>query len=126
MDVISLTGIRAYGRHGANPGERDREQPFDVEIRAEIDLNAASHSDDLGDTLDYAGLHAKVVTIVQSTSFLLLERLAREVLEAVFRDARVARARIRIAKPELLGGATPAVTLERGNPRYAGGHRTGF
>lgn len=126
MDVITLSGIRAYGRHGANPGERDREQPFDLEIRAELDLGAASRSDDLGDTLDYAELHARVVTIVQSTSFLLLERLAREVLDAVFRDARVARARVRIAKPQLLEGATPEVTLERENPRYAGSHRPGF
>ena len=117
MDVIELRGVRAYGRHGANPGERDVEQPFDVDVRIEIDLSAASHSDDLGDTLNYAELHQRVVGIVQSTSFLLLERLAAEIVNAIFRDPRAARAQVRIGKPQLLDGATPSVRLMRENPR---------
>lgn len=119
MDVIALRGMRVYGKHGANPGERDREQPFDVEIAVEMDLSAAQHSDELGDTLNYAALHQRVAAIVQSTSYMLLERLAGEILRAVFADPRVARAEIEIAKPELLDGATPSVRLRRENPRYA-------
>ena len=34
MDVIELRGVRAYGKHGANPGERDRDQPFDADTIA--------------------------------------------------------------------------------------------
>jgi dihydroneopterin aldolase len=118
VDVIALHGIRAYGRHGANPGERDREQPFDLDIVAEMDLAAAEHSDVLGDTMNYAELHQRVTRIVQSTSFVLLERLAGEILRAIFTDARVARAEVQIAKPALLDGATPSVRLCRENPRY--------
>ncbi len=118
MDVIALNGIRVSGRHGANPGERDAEQPFDIDVRAEIDLSAASQSDDLGDTLNYAQLHQRIAAIVQSTSFQLLERLAGEILNDLFRDPRVARARVRIGKPQLLEGATPSVCLRRENPRY--------
>jgi dihydroneopterin aldolase len=118
MDVITLRGIRAYGRHGANPGERDREQPFDVDLQIELDLSAASRSDDLGDTLNYAEVHERVVAVVQSTSFTLLERLAANIANEIFRDARVARAEVRIGKPQLLDGATPSVLLRRENPRY--------
>lgn len=118
MDVIALRGIRVYGKHGANPGERDREQPFDLEILAELDLSAAEHSDDLGDTLNYDALHQRIAGIVQSTSYMLLERLAGEILRAIFADPRVARAEVQIAKPELLDGATPSVRLRRENPRY--------
>lgn len=119
MDVITLRDMRAHGRHGANPGERDAEQPFDLEIVLEMDLTDASFSDDLGDTVNYAELHERAVGIVQSTSFMLLERLAAEILTAIFRDARVVRAEVSIAKPQLLGGATPAVRLRRDNPRCA-------
>jgi dihydroneopterin aldolase len=118
VDVIALHGIRAYGKHGANPGERDREQPFDLEIVAELDLAAAEHSDVLGDTLNYDELHQRVTRIVRSTSFALLERLAGEILRDVFSDARVARAEVLIAKPALLDGATPSVRLRRENPQY--------
>jgi dihydroneopterin aldolase len=118
MDRITLRGVRVYGCHGANPGERDARQAFDVSVRAEIDLHAAAASDNLDDTLDYAAMHARIVTAVESTSYALLERLASDVLDAVFSDHRVARAEVTIAKPGLLDGATPAVTLVRENTRH--------
>ena len=118
MDRITLRGIRAYGRHGANPGEREREQPFDIEIALEIDLRAAQRSDELGDTIDYDALRRALVEIVESTSFFLLEALAGALATAVFADARVRRIELSVAKPGLLEGATPSVTLRRKNPRY--------
>jgi dihydroneopterin aldolase len=118
MDRIRLRDVRVFGRHGANPGERDREQPFDIGVVAEIDLHAASTTDDLDDTLDYAALYARIVTAVESTSYALIERLASDVLDAVFADHRVARAEVTIAKPGLLDGATPSITLVRENTRH--------
>jgi dihydroneopterin aldolase len=118
MDVIRLDGIRAFGRHGANPGEREAAQPFDVTAVIELDLQAAEQSDDLKDTLDYGVMRTAIAQIVASTSFRLIERLAGEVLRAVFSDPRVARAEITIAKPEVLEGATPSVTLRRENPNF--------
>lgn len=122
MDRITLSGVRAFGRHGANAGERDREQPFDVDLLMYVDLQAASHSDALGDTVNYAAVHAAVVETIRTTSFELLERLAGRLLDELFADARIARAELTIAKPQLLDGATPSVTLIRDNPR----HRSSF
>ena len=118
MDVITLRGMRVMGRHGANPGERDADQPFDVEIELHADLSAAEHSDDLRDTIDYDALHKRVAQIVRSTSFALLERLAGEILVAIFEDTRVERAIVTIGKPQLLDAATPSVRLQRDNPRH--------
>jgi dihydroneopterin aldolase len=118
MDRITLRGVRAFGRHGVEESERAQAQPFDIEVSAEMDLRAAQASDAIGDTLDYAALHARIVEIVASTSYALIERLVGDLLDALFDDRRVARARITVAKPGILGGATPAVTLERDNPRY--------
>jgi dihydroneopterin aldolase len=118
MDRITLRGVRAYGRHGAYPGERDAEQAFDVEAVVDIDLRAAERSDDLADTLNYTELYERVVTIVQSTSWLLLERLAGEIVASIFRDARVSRAEVSVSKPGILDGAPAAVTLIRDNPHY--------
>ena len=115
MDAITLRGIRAYGRHGADEGERDRRQPFDVDVFAELDLRPASESDDLTQTLDYAALRARIVRVVATTSYALLERLAADVIAAVFEDPRIKRASVTIAKPNILNGATPSVTLERSN-----------
>lgn len=117
MDVIALRGVRCFGRHGANPGEREREQPFEIDLQLDIDLSDASRSDELAQTLDYGVLHERVKRVVSQRSYALLERLAGEILKVAFEDARVAGAEVRVGKPALLDGATPSVTLRRKNPR---------
>lgn len=117
MDRIAIDGIRARGRHGWTIAERSTPQPLTVDLELELDLQRAGASDDLQDTVDYAALHHRIVETVESTSFALLEKLGAALLDAVFEDRRVVRATLRIAKPELLEGATPAVTLDRENPR---------
>ncbi len=117
IDGIALRGIRAYGRHGANVGERDFAQPFDLDLELDVDLSAARASDELGDTIDYAALHERIVATVRDSSYRLLERLGDEILGGVMRDSRVVAARLTIAKPDLLDGATPCVTLRSTRPQ---------
>jgi dihydroneopterin aldolase len=80
-------------------------------VSLELDLSAARKSDALTDTLDYSTLHATVVRLVRERSYNLIERLGADLLDAILADPRVLRASVRIAKPELLAGATPAVIL---------------
>jgi dihydroneopterin aldolase len=116
MDTIAVRGIRAYGKHGANPGERDRVQPFDLDLEIDVDLAAAKASDELAETIDYAALHALVVQTVETHSYELLERLGSVIIDGIFADARILAARLTLAKPGLLDGATPEVTLRAANP----------
>ncbi|MGB8909851.1 MAG: dihydroneopterin aldolase [Candidatus Cybelea sp.] len=118
MDEIRLRGVRAYGRHGSDPGERERRQLFEIDVLAEIDLRVPADSDDLSQTMDYAALRERLVRVVATTSYALLERLAADLLGAVFADSRVARAEVTLSKPRILDGATPSVTLQRVNPGY--------
>lgn len=110
-DTIELRDVRAYGRHGADPHERDYVQPLDLRLRLEVDLSAARSSDDLSATIDYARLHARIVGIVGAESYRLLERLGDRILGDVMSDERILAAELTIAKPGLLAGATPAVTV---------------
>jgi dihydroneopterin aldolase len=118
LDTIELRGIRAWGHHGANDGEQDVAQPIDVDLAFDLDLSAARASDDLAETVSYADVHALVVGIVARERCALLERLGEVILNAVLRDPRIARARVTLAKPRLLAGATPVVrlTAERRTP----------
>lgn len=118
MDLIRIDGIRAFGRHGADPGERDAVQPFDVTIVLEVDLSAAAKSDDLKDAVNYAVLHNAIVAIIESTSFRLIERLAAEILRAACDDERVAHAEVTVQKQGVLKGATPGVTMRKRNEKF--------
>lgn len=113
MDRIALRGMRVFARHGANPGEQDVPQPFDIDCELEIDLSAAAASDALSDTFDYAWLHRHIAHVAAARRYALLERLGDEIIRDVWRDERVRAIALTIAKPGLLGGATPSVTLRR-------------
>ena len=53
MDRITLRDVRVYGCHGANPGERDTPQPFDVNVRAESEIQGLARKlNVLDDKLD--------------------------------------------------------------------------
>ena len=112
-DRIAVRGMRVFGRHGANPGEQDVPQPFDVDVELEVDLERSVHTDALGDTLDYREIHHIVSDIVGSGHFSLLERIAQEIARAILRSQHVHAVTVMIAKPGLLAGATPSVTLRR-------------
>ncbi len=118
MDRIAVNGIRAMGAHGADPGERETLQPFCVDVELACDLHEAASTDALEATIDYAMLHAKIVEIIERRSYILLERLADEILRCIFLDPRVASASVCVGKPEKLDGATPSITLSRINPRH--------
>lgn len=111
VDRVRIRDIRAYGKHGANLGERDHAQPFDLDIELDVDLTTARAGDRLADTVDYAALHARIVALVRERSYALLERLGDEILVDVMRDERVLGATVTIAKPKLLAGATPSVRV---------------
>lgn len=110
-DTISVRGIRTFGRHGANPGEKDVPQPFDIDVVIGVDLAAARRSDALADTIDYDALHRGIVRIVAMTSYDLLERIGQDILDLIFTDGRVEHAEVSIGKPQLLSGATPVVIV---------------
>lgn len=118
MDRITLRRIVAHGCHGHNPGERDRPQPFHIDIAFDLDLSRASESDALEDTIDYSRVYTQVMELVERRSYALLERLGADLLNVVMADDRVQRAEVTIAKPELLDGATPLVTLVRERPAW--------
>jgi dihydroneopterin aldolase len=91
--------------------------PLEIDILLEIDLRKAEKSDALEDTVNYSAVRKRVVQLVESTSCKLLEKLAGSVLDDLFSDSRILRARVRISKPQRLDGATPSVTIVRVNDR---------
>ncbi|MFN2590406.1 MAG: dihydroneopterin aldolase [Actinomycetota bacterium] len=93
--TITLSGITAEGRHGANPGERDGPQEFVVDLHVVVDVD----SDDLDHTLDYRAAAGVVRDVVSGRSYVLLETLAHEVARAVYGFEPVVSVRAVVHKP---------------------------
>ena len=117
MDEIRLSGLRVVGTHGVLAEERERAQPFEVDLVLTADLAAASVSDDLGDTVDYGAVAGVVERIVREERCALLERLAGRIAEVVLAlDARIVGVEVTVTKlrpPVPVDLASAAVTLRR-------------
>jgi len=102
--VIRLSGIRASGRHGANPGERLEAQGFVVDLEVTVEVR----EDSLDATSDYAVLADAARQAVERGSFELLESLADAVARAVFQFEPVRQVVAVVHKP----GAAQALGLD--------------
>lgn len=96
---IEIRDLRAFGVHGVLPHERERAQPFSVDLETWFDVSAAAASDDLCDTVDYGALAQAVAGVVTGTSFALLEALAAAIARRVLDDEpRVTRVEVVVRK----------------------------
>ena len=79
MDKIILKGLSFWGCHGLFPEEKDKPQPFKVDLVLFHDLKTAARSDDINATVDYGRVFQEVGQIVEQSSFNLIETLAEEI-----------------------------------------------
>jgi 7,8-dihydroneopterin aldolase/epimerase/oxygenase len=100
LDVIALTGLRAFGYHGVYPDERRDGQEFVVDAALELDTSTAAHSDDVTDTVHYGELASALVSIVEGEPVHLLERLAHRLADCCLADPRVAAVTVTVHKPQ--------------------------
>ena len=82
-DRIEIRDLRLLGVHGVLPEERERAQPFSVDIVAWVDMAAAQESDALVDTVDYGALAQVAADVVSTHSFALVEALAGRLAAAL-------------------------------------------
>ena len=118
-DRVVLTGLRAWGRHGVFPHEREQGQHFVVDVALRLDLEPASTTDDLTRTVDYGVLAEAVVADVQGEPLNLIEALAERIAQTCLRRPGVLDVEVTVHKPEAPIGVAftdVAVTLTRSRP----------
>jgi dihydroneopterin aldolase len=111
---VFLSGIRAAGRHGVNPGEKDAAQEFVVDLDVEVTVAA----DRIDATADYRRLASEARETIAGGSFDLLETLAEAVAAAVVALPRVVSATAVVHKPAAarslsIDGVAAAATASR-------------
>jgi dihydroneopterin aldolase len=95
MSRLFLSGIRASGRHGARPGEKDEPQDFVVDLDLHVDVA----SDTIEGTADYRGITQAVRAVVRDRSFDLIEVMAQTIADEVLALPQITRVTAVVHKP---------------------------
>jgi dihydroneopterin aldolase len=98
-DLITLTGLRVFGRHGVLEQERRDGQDFVVDVALTVDTRHAAATDDLAETVDYATLADRLAAVVGGEPVQLIETLAARLAQECLADGRVISARVTVHKP---------------------------
>ncbi|NKQ99586.1 dihydroneopterin aldolase, partial len=78
-DLIRVTRIAVFGRHGLLPEEAVLGQRFYISLEARLDLGEAGRSDEVTGTVSYADLTQIAVEIATERRFNLIEALAETI-----------------------------------------------
>jgi dihydroneopterin aldolase len=113
MGVIRLQNMAFYAHHGATAAERELGQIFQVDVEIWLDMQSATASDDLSQTVDYGEIHLLVEKVVMGREFTLLETLAQAILTSVVERYKLDRVVVRVRKPHPpLAGKLDCVEVE--------------
>jgi dihydroneopterin aldolase len=96
-EVIELTGISEFGRHGVYDLEKQNKQEFVVDL--EIYLVNRSGADEISQTVDYAALTLAVRKLISDQQFDLIETLADSIATHCLNHLLVERVKVKVHKP---------------------------
>lgn len=122
MDRISLTGVRAFGRHGVFAEERRDGQDFVVDVVLGVDMRDAAASDDVADTVHYGEVAERIVAIVGGEPVNLIETLVARIADDLLTWRHVREATVTVHKPSApitVPFTDVAVTIHRTAPTGA-------
>lgn len=101
MDRIHINGLEIYAYHGVFPEEKEKGQPFVLDITLELDCSRACHDDELCDTVSYADVCDTVEKIMLSKKCDLIEHAAQLVCDGILEGYPPVQAvNVLLKKPE--------------------------
>lgn len=99
MDKIYIKGLRVFAYHGVNPPEKEKGQPFELDITLSVDLSAAGESDDLTKTINYSTVSKRAIATMLAEKNDLIERAATRVAEAILAEFPAEEVTVLLKKP---------------------------
>lgn len=111
--TISIKNLRLRTFIGFNPDEKANKQDVVINVRIEHQPHPAALHDDVDSALDYKVITKSIIAHVEGGRFLLLEKLAQDLIALCCTDPAVTSVEVTVDKPHALRFAdSVSVTLE--------------
>ena len=101
QDHVRLNDVVFFAHLGVSEAEREVGQRIHVDVDLEVNLERASRSDDLHDTVNYEAVFREISRVVEGSRYRLLESLAGSLVRALLEGFPATEVRIRVRKPNV-------------------------
>jgi D-erythro-7,8-dihydroneopterin triphosphate epimerase len=109
MSDISVFSDKIYIRDleirciiGVNQVERTEKQDVVINVILFTDTRKAARTDALADSVDYKRVKKAILSLVESSEFLLIEKLTDEIAKVCLDDSKVQKVNVTVDKPGAL------------------------
>jgi FolB domain-containing protein len=106
---------------GINDWEREKKQDVLLNITLYADLGRPGKTDQIEDTVNYKEIKQAIVDMVESSSYMLVERLAQRIAEICLEHPKVQKVKVILDKTGALRYAR-SVAIEIVRESMANGH----
>ena len=118
-DKIYIRDLAVRCIIGVNHDERTEKQDVVINIILFTDTGKAGQSDILEDTVDYKMVKKAVLSLVENSTFVLIEKLAEEIAKVCLGYSKVQKVNVTVDKPGALRYArSVAVEIVRTRESY--------
>jgi dihydroneopterin aldolase/D-erythro-7,8-dihydroneopterin triphosphate epimerase len=115
IDQIHIKDLLLRAIVGINEEERRNRQDVLINLVLDVDMSQAGESDDIDHAVNYRTLTKRIIQLVETSQFFLVEKLASEIAAICLEDTRVERVLVTVEKPGALRFArSVGVSIERG------------
>jgi 7,8-dihydroneopterin aldolase/epimerase/oxygenase len=115
MDIIFLGGLEIETIIGIYDWERETKQTVVLDIEMAFDIQKAAETDDIQFTLDYKTVSKRIIGFVESSQFLLVEKLITEIANIIRNEFDIPWVKITLNKKGAIRGASDVgIIIERG------------
>ena len=115
MDIIFLGGLEIETIIGIYDWERETKQTVVLDIEMAFDIQKAAETDDIQYTLNYKTVTKRIISFVETSQFLLVEKLISEIATIILHEFNVPWVKISLNKKGAIRGASDVgIIIERG------------
>lgn len=102
MVTIRIKSLRLRTYIGFNDEEMRKRQDVVVNVCFSYEADEAAETDDVKYAVNYRTITKEIIAFIENGRFMLLERLAADVLELVMKNELVSSAEVEVDKPNAL------------------------
>jgi dihydroneopterin aldolase len=99
LDLIFIEGFSGQTVIGIDHGELHAPQPLVIDLVAGVPRALACDTDRIGDTINYASVHARLHRLLSEHRLQLLEAFAEAIASILLDEFAASWVRVRVAKP---------------------------